>query len=207
MVATAAANVSAGGGRVTRTLSRTASGRAVLATGRWTKRIAFGTAAVVLGGGALISQSDEGLSRTLRVLRSIAPMFVDFQATKFRVRALPAEEQDEAFAAYHQHWANEPLKMCLELRGYYLKLGQALAGQPDLLPDAYGRSLKVLQTEVPPKPFRVIKDIVERELGCALGDAFATFDEAPLGSASIGQVHRATLAARRVMLQRTAFLD
>ena len=69
--------------------------------------------------------------------------------------------------------------------------------RPDLLPDAYGRSLKVLQTEVPPKPFRVIKGIVERELGCALGDAFATFDEAPLGSASIGQVHRATLAARR----------
>ena len=74
MVATAAANVSAG--RVTRTLSRSVSGRAVLATGRWTKRILYGTAFAVVGGSAVVYNSDEGLYRTLRVVRSIAPMFV-----------------------------------------------------------------------------------------------------------------------------------
>ncbi|KAL7546219.1 hypothetical protein ACHAWF_009558 [Thalassiosira exigua] len=47
--------------------------------------------------------------------------------------------------------------------------------------------------ECPSRPFKVVKSIVESEFGKALEDVFATFEESPVGAASIGQVHRATL--------------
>ncbi|MFZ1866411.1 MAG: AarF/UbiB family protein, partial [Polyangiales bacterium] len=53
--------------------------------------------------------------------------------------------------------------------------------------------LKKLQDDVPPEPFPLIREQVEQELGCALSDVYSSFEEAPLASASIAQVHRARL--------------
>ncbi|EGB11716.1 hypothetical protein AURANDRAFT_17497, partial [Aureococcus anophagefferens] len=69
------------------------------------------------------------------------------------------------YEAYHARWADEPLKVCLDLRGFYVKIGQVMSGQPDLIPEAYGDSLKVLQESVPPQPFELVRSIVEAELG------------------------------------------
>ena len=64
-------------------------------------------------------------------------------------------------------------------------------------------SLKVLQEEVPPPPFSVVKGVVESELCASLDSLFATFDPTPVGSASIGAVHIATLKSdgRRVAVK------
>jgi len=53
--------------------------------------------------------------------------------------------------------------------------------------------MSVLQDNCPSKPFSVIKSIIERELEKPINEVFSSIDENPLGSASIGQVHRATL--------------
>ena len=64
------------------------------------------------------------------------------------------------------------------------------AGFPgDGLPKPYKDQLSVLQEDVPPQPFKAIRDIVEGELGCKLEEVFAEFPEKPVGAASIGQVH------------------
>jgi hypothetical protein len=92
--------------------------------------------------------------------------------------------------------------VCLSLRGFYVKIGQVMSGQPDMLPAPYSESLKVLQENVPHKPFPTIKGIVESELGCAMDVAFSSFEEEPIGAASIGQVHRATLrSGERVVVK------
>ena len=73
-----------------------------------------------------------------------------------------------------------------------IKLGQALSTRPDLVGERAARNLSLLQDDIPPSPFPAIKQIIETSFGTPLESLFATFDEVPVGSASIAQVHRAT---------------
>ncbi len=87
----------------------------------------------------------------------------------------------------------------------YIKMGQLLSTRPDLLPDAYLKALATLQDDVPPIPYEEVHRIVEEEIGTRISKAFESFDEEPLASASIGQVHRATLRSGKpvaVKIQR-----
>lgn len=78
-----------------------------------------------------------------------------------------------------------------ELGPTYIKLGQILSTRPDLVQVDFIHELSKLQDDVPPFPFEEAKRIVESELREPLENIFETFEETPLASASIGQVHRA----------------
>jgi ubiquinone biosynthesis protein len=75
----------------------------------------------------------------------------------------------------------------------FIKLGQIASTRPDLLPPDVIAELKRLQDDVPPVPFEDVKKVIEASLGAPIEQVFLTFDERPLATASIGQVHRATL--------------
>lgn len=75
----------------------------------------------------------------------------------------------------------------------YIKLGQLLSTRPDLLPDRYLEALSSLQDDLPTIPFDEVREIVEGEIGDRISKAFNNFQEEPLASASIGQVHLAEL--------------
>jgi predicted unusual protein kinase regulating ubiquinone biosynthesis (AarF/ABC1/UbiB family) len=82
----------------------------------------------------------------------------------------------------------------------YVKLGQVLAGRPDLVPDAYVKALARLQDRVKPFPYAEVEATVMAELGVRISKAFSRFDVEPLAAASLGQVHRAALRDGRAVV-------
>lgn len=86
------------------------------------------------------------------------------------------------------------LRMALaELGPIFVKFGQILSTRRDLLPTDIADELTLLQDQVPPFPGSAARAAVERALGAPIAQLYAAFDETPLASASIAQVHAALL--------------
>jgi len=83
-----------------------------------------------------------------------------------------------------------------------IKLGQALSTRPDLVGQAAAENLSQLQDDLPPAPFAAIKRTIERSFNASLESLFSSFDEVPVGAASIAQVHHAiTTEGREVAVK------
>jgi ubiquinone biosynthesis protein len=83
-----------------------------------------------------------------------------------------------------------------------IKLGQALSTRPDLVGERAAENLSQLQDDLPPAPFRLIKQTIEQSFGVPLESLYSEFDERPVGAASIAQVHRAiTTEGREVAVK------
>ncbi len=80
-----------------------------------------------------------------------------------------------------------------DLGPIYVKFGQTLSTRKDLLPEDIAEELVKLQDKVPPFSADIARKIIEQQLGQSIEEAFAEFDPVPLASASVAQVHTATL--------------
>ncbi len=80
-----------------------------------------------------------------------------------------------------------------ELGPTYVKMGQIASNRSDLLPKEYCEAFEKLRANVPPIPFDTVIATLERAYNKPWGEVFTSIEEKPLGSASIAQVHRATL--------------
>lgn len=80
-----------------------------------------------------------------------------------------------------------------ELGPTFVKIGQVLSVRPDILPLDYIEELEKLQDSVSPFSFNEVRRIIESELQKSIKDVFETFEEKPIASASIAQVHKARL--------------
>jgi predicted unusual protein kinase regulating ubiquinone biosynthesis (AarF/ABC1/UbiB family) len=154
-----------------------------------------------------MNESSSGLGRTAQILQFLlkyrsAGVFtgLDLDAATLDAGTEPATEGKPA------EFAND-----LEALGpTFIKIGQALSTRPDMVPAPYLAALERMQDEVAPVPFEDIRRVVEEELGVRMNLAFASFDETPLGSASLAQVHRATLRDGKpvaVKVQRPGIAD
>ena len=93
------------------------------------------------------------------------------------------------------HWPppKEVRETLEELGVVFLKFGQVLAMRRDLLPAAYIKELELLHDQLPAMSIAAVRARVKVELGAPVTELFATFDETPLGAATIAQVHEATM--------------
>ncbi len=92
-----------------------------------------------------------------------------------------------------QTWESRVRLALQDLGPTFIKLGQLMSTRPDLVGAALAEELKKLQTDVRADPPETARRIIETELGQPLDQIFAEFEEQPVASASIGQVHRARL--------------
>lgn len=101
---------------------------------------------------------------------------------------------------FRKSWAREPntdpqrvVKAIQELGPTFIKLGQVLSTRPDVIPPEYVEALQKLQDNASPLPFKDLNARMVEGFGEDWRTQLADFDETPLASASIAQVHRATL--------------
>ena len=106
---------------------------------------------------------------------------------RFLVERITGTDMDRYSAPQRVRMAFE------ELGPTFVKLGQVLATRPDLVPEEYVEEFAYLHDRVQPLPFDTIKEVLKAEYGARGEEIFESIDPAPLGSASIAQVHRARL--------------
>ena len=146
----------------------------------------------------IFDQTFRNLNRTREILGILIKYgFEDFIANStlrnlvtesMRIKWLRDEKPVMSYTRY------ERIRMAAEELGpTFIKLAQILSNRPDIIPEALVKEFEKLQDRVPPFEFSKVKIIVEQETGKQLSEMFEEFNEVPMASASIGQVHKAKL--------------
>ena len=131
--------------------------------------------------------------RTVKVTWNAAIVYASYKIPSVarKLTGRPPRSNDE-LSQRHEKTARRILALALDMRGVMIKMCQALATRSDVFPPEFITHLKQCHDAVPPKPYDVIRPVVEAELGKPLEVLFSEFDDTPVAAASIAQVHFAT---------------
>ena len=135
----------------------------------------------------------KGAARNAK-LASIPVGFAGRAALGFGKR-LTGKSKDEVNAELMEKAANQLFTVLGELKGGAMKVGQALSVMEAAIPDEFGEpyreALTKLQKDAPPLPAAKVHRVLDAQLGTKWRQRFTEFDDTPVASASIGQVHKA----------------
>jgi predicted unusual protein kinase regulating ubiquinone biosynthesis (AarF/ABC1/UbiB family) len=110
-------------------------------------------------------------------------------------KRLTGKSRDEVNAELMEKAAHQLFTVLGELKGGAMKVGQALSVMEAAIPDEFGEpyreALTKLQKDAPPLAVNKVHRVLDAQLGTKWRGRFSSFDDAPVASASIGQVHKA----------------
>ncbi len=135
-------------------------------------------------------------TRRLRFVKAYWTTYVvigSYLALGFFGRIFGKGWYDARLTRVHTVNARRIERTIVQLQGLFIKVGQLISIMTNFLPEEFRKPLESLQDQVPPRPIGEITKRIEEELGGTPDVIFSRFDEAPLASASLGQVHRAVL--------------
>mmetsp|Transcript_20227 Transcript_20227/g.28630 ORF Transcript_20227/g.28630 Transcript_20227/m.28630 type:complete len:767 (+) Transcript_20227:111-2411(+) len=169
--------------------------------------------------GSGIGQQIESFRRAFYFWMNAGPILCHYKLANWwlrKIRKAPLKEREIEFSKLHAKYAEPILQIILHLQGLFVKMGQVLSSRPDFCPPEFVEHFECLQDSLPPWSVDHAKDLVKSSLketsrkrrrkarklhhhhtadskDLEWDDVFESFDEDPLGSASIGQVYRAVL--------------
>lgn len=128
-----------------------------------------------------------------KYLRFFQFMLKYWNSNIFSFPEIEVSTNEKSVSIEFDHTPEELTQDLISMGPTYVKLGQLLSTRPDLLPPNFMEALSTLQDDVEVVGYDVIEEIFREEIGVRISKAFASFEEVPLASASIGQVHKAVL--------------
>lgn len=147
---------------------------------RHTRKIfGIGTTTLLLGSAAIAYSPNQ--NRYYKTVSTCANIAFDYKTSL------------DDLSEIHLRSANKLLTLFRENGGVYVKVGQTIASLVHLLPLEYCVVMRALQDKCAVTPIDELDALLKNDLNKSLNELFSYFDPVPLGSASLAQVHKATL--------------
>jgi predicted unusual protein kinase regulating ubiquinone biosynthesis (AarF/ABC1/UbiB family) len=149
-------------------------------------------------------------TQSYRFVRAYATTFTvigSYLLTYFLGRVFGARWLEARLETVHAKNARRVQSTIVALQGLFIKVGQLLSVLANFLPAPFRDGLAALQDRVPPRPTDEIKRRIQRDLGKPVSELFVRFNEEPIASASLGQVHEAYLADGRHVAVKVQHAD
>ncbi|XP_010643891.1 aarF domain-containing protein kinase 1 isoform X1 [Fukomys damarensis] len=165
--------------------------RKALKLASWTS-LALAASGSYLYSNKYLDPNDFGAVRVGRAVATTAAISYDYFTS---LRSIPygSEEYLQLRSKVHLRSARRLCELCCANRGTFIKVGQHLGALDYLLPEEYTSTLKVLHSQAPQSSMQEVRQVIREDLGKELHDLFLSFDDTPLGAASLAQVHKAVL--------------
>jgi predicted unusual protein kinase regulating ubiquinone biosynthesis (AarF/ABC1/UbiB family) len=138
-------------------------------------------------------------TRSFRVFRKLLPFLIAFLRDRKRWVFVgpPARRRPQQ----HQKRADRLVAAIASLGPTFIKLAQVFSSRADIFPEPYLSAIGRLQDQVPPDPSEDIMRVIEHELERPVDEVFTDFRKDPVAAASLGQVHRARVQGRDVVVK------
>lgn len=154
--------------------------------------MALATSGFCLYSNKYLDPSDFGAIRVGRAVATTAVISYDYFTS---LRGIPygSEEYVQLQSQVHLRSARRLRQLCCANRGTFIKVGQHLGALDYLLPEEYTHTLRALHSQAPSSSLAEVQQVIREDLGKEIQDLFQSFDDTPLGTASLAQVHKAVL--------------
>ncbi len=148
------------------------------------------------------------IQRSVQVGYTAGAIWLSYKVPEYTRTLLRLPEADkDTLSRRNERTADRILALALSMRGVMIKMCQAVATRADMFPPEFIDKLKQCHDAVPSKPFPVVRETVESEFGKPLDAVFSEFEEEPIASASLAQVHRAKLHDGREVAVKVQYPD
>lgn len=147
------------------------------------------------------------VTRTARTAVLAARVYGSYRVLRTVDRIRGADPGARDYSALNERNAWMIYRNAVSLRGLMIKLAQVIGTRSDVFPPEYVRVLSQCHDAVPSRSWAEIAPVLEAELGRKVEDVFATFDRTAVASASLAQVHRATLKTGKPVAVKIQYPD
>lgn len=157
---------------------------------------------MAMGSATPLGAAGQRAQRARRIGLTVGRVYLGLKANQVLARGLSRDQMRGRWRRFHRDSAEAVYEAAVELRGLILKGCQYLGARADLMPREWVEVLARLQDRVPAHDLPTVRRVIETELGRPLEAVFARFAPEPIASASLAQVHDATLHdGRRVAVK------
>jgi predicted unusual protein kinase regulating ubiquinone biosynthesis (AarF/ABC1/UbiB family) len=145
--------------------------------------------------------------RLVRIYATTARVLASYLWLRVRRPLLTPVEYSARLTSRHRANARRIRDAIIAAGGLFIKVGQLISILTNFLPAEFRQELEGLQDQLPPRPFEEITARIRAELGAGPDELFQEFDRTPIATASLAQVHAATLTDGRRVAVKTQHAD